>query len=41
VDVGEALGLHFALQWLSDMQLDNVNFETDSKLTVDAFLSTT
>jgi ribonuclease HI len=40
VDVGEALGLHSALQWLSDMQLDNVNFETDSKLTVDAFLST-
>ena len=39
VDVGEALGLHSALQWLSDMQLDNVDFETDSKLTVDAFLS--
>jgi len=40
VDVGEALGLHTALQWLSDMQIDNVDFETDSKLTVDAFLST-
>jgi len=39
VDVGEALGLHSALQWLSDMQLDNVDFEIDSKLTVDAFLS--
>jgi hypothetical protein len=39
VDVGEALGLHSALQWLSDMQFDNVDFETDSKLTVDAFLS--
>jgi len=39
VDVGEALGLHSALQWLSDMQLDNVDFETDSKLTVDAFRS--
>jgi len=39
-DVGEALGLHSALQWLSDMQLDNVDFETDSKLTVDAFRST-
>ena len=40
VDVGEALGLHSAMQWLSDMQFDNVDFETDSKLTVDAFLST-
>ena len=40
VDVGKALGLHFALQWLSDMQLDNVDFETNSKLTVDAFLAT-
>lgn len=40
VDVGEALGLHSALQWLGDMQLDNVDFETDSKVTIDAFLST-
>jgi len=39
VDVGEALGLHLALQWLSDMQLDNMDFETDFKLIVDAFLS--
>ncbi|AES77668.1 glycosyltransferase family 28 protein [Medicago truncatula] len=39
VEVGEALGLHAALQWLSDMQFDNVDFETDSKLTADAFLS--
>jgi len=39
VDVGEALGLHSALQWLSDMQLDNVNFEMNSKLTADVFLS--
>lgn len=38
VDVGEALGLYTALQWLSDMQFDNVDFETDSKLTCDAFL---
>jgi len=30
VDVGEALGLHSALQWLSDMQLDDMNFETNS-----------
>jgi ribonuclease HI len=40
VDVGEALGLHATLQWLSDMQFDNVDFATDSKLTVDALLST-
>jgi len=40
VDVGEALGLHSALQWLSDMQFDNVDFETDSKLRANAFLST-
>jgi len=39
VDVGEALGLHSAVQWLSEMQFDSVDFETDSKLTVDAFLS--
>ena len=39
VDVGEALGLHSALQWLSGMQLENVDFKTDSKLTVDAFRS--
>jgi len=40
VDVGEALGLHSAIQWLSDMQFDNVDFATDSKVTSDAFLST-
>lgn len=39
VDVGEAFGLHLALQWLSDMQFDSVDFETDSKLSADAFLS--
>jgi len=39
VDVGETLGLHSTLQWLIDLQLDNVNFETNSKLTADAFLS--
>jgi len=37
VDVGESLGLHSALQWLSDMQFDNVDFETDYRLTCDAF----
>ena len=40
VDVGEALGLHSALQWLSDMQFDNVDFETYSKMTSDAFHAT-
>jgi ribonuclease HI len=40
VDVGETLGLHLALQWLSDMQFDSVDFETDSKLTFEAFQST-
>jgi len=40
VDVGKALGLHSALQWLSDMHFDNVDFESDSKLIVDAFLAT-
>ena len=40
VDVSEALRLHTTLQWLSDMQINNVDFETDSKLTVDAFVST-
>jgi len=40
VDVREALGLHSTLQWLSDMQFDNMDYETDSKLTADAFLST-
>jgi ribonuclease HI len=37
VDVGEVLGLHSAFQWLSDMQFDNVDFETESKLICDVF----
>jgi len=37
VHVGEALGLYHAMEWLSDMQLNNVDFETDSKTTHDAF----
>jgi len=28
------------MQWLSDMQFDNVDFETDSKITRDSFHST-
>ena len=34
------LDLHSALQWLSDMQFNNVDVETDSKLTCDAFHAT-
>jgi ribonuclease HI len=37
VHVGEALGLYHAMEWLSDMLFDNVDFETDSKITHDAF----
>jgi len=39
VAVGEAMGLFEALQWLSDMSFENVDFELDSKVTCDAFLS--
>jgi len=39
VAVGEAMGLFEALQWLSDMSFDNINFELDSKITCDAFHS--
>jgi hypothetical protein len=37
VSVGEALGLFYALEWLSDM--GNVDFVEDSKITHDAFHS--
>jgi len=37
VNVGEALGLYYALEWLSDMRFDNVDFALDSKTIVDAF----
>jgi ribonuclease HI len=39
VDVGEAMGLYAALQWVADLQLDNVDFAMDSKLTIEAFLA--
>jgi hypothetical protein len=39
VDVGEALSLYHTLQWVSDMQLDNIDFEVDSKSTRDAIYS--
>jgi ribonuclease HI len=41
VAVGEALGLYHALQWMQDMQFDNIDFEIDSKITRDAFHSRT
>jgi hypothetical protein len=37
VAMGEALGLFHALQWLSDMQFDDVDVVLDSKITIDAF----
>jgi len=39
VDIGEAFGLYHALQWMSDMQLDNIDFEFDSKSTRDTIYS--
>jgi ribonuclease HI len=36
VDMGEALGLLSALQWVRDLQLLNMDFETDSKTVVDS-----
>ncbi|RHN69303.1 hypothetical protein MtrunA17_Chr3g0123221 [Medicago truncatula] len=37
VTIGEAVGLHTALQWISDLQFDNVDFALDSKQDVDSF----
>lgn len=31
VDVDEALGFHHTLQWASDMQLDSIDVDVDSK----------
>ena len=33
VAVGEPLGLSHVLQWMHDMQFDNIDFEVDSKIT--------
>jgi len=35
--MGEALGLFHDLQWLSDMQFDDVDVAFDSKTTTDVF----
>lgn len=39
VDIGEALSLYHALQWVNDMQFDNIDFEVDSKTTKDVVYS--
>jgi hypothetical protein len=39
VAIGEALGLLHALQWMQDMQFNNIDLELDSKVTRDAFHS--
>lgn len=39
VDVGEALGLLYVLQWFANMQADRVDFVVASKVTYDAFNS--
>src|SRR4030067_946497 len=37
VPLGEVLGLFHAIEWLSDMKFDNVDFALDSQLTTTAF----
>lgn len=37
VDVGEALGLNHALQWVAELRLDGMDFSLNSKAVVDAF----
>jgi len=37
VTLGEAVGLHTTLQWVSDLQFDNVDFVLDSQQAVDSF----
>jgi len=37
VAIEEAVGLHMTLQWISDFQLDNVNFVLDLQQVVDSF----
>ncbi|KAK2359027.1 hypothetical protein QL285_096155 [Trifolium repens] len=37
VPLGEAMGLLFAIQWLSDMALDHVDIALDPKIVTDAF----
>ncbi|XP_039687804.1 uncharacterized protein [Medicago truncatula] len=37
VDLGEALALNHAIQWIHELQLSNVDFEVDSKRVADYF----
>jgi len=37
VDVGEALGLFYAIRWVHELRLQNVDFEVDSKRVADYF----
>jgi len=39
VDVGEAIGFHTALRWMTDLHYDNIDFALDSKIVVDHFWS--
>ena len=36
-NVGEALGLHHAISWVHELQLQNVEFEVDSNRVADYF----
>ncbi|KEH25827.1 hypothetical protein MTR_6g034915 [Medicago truncatula] len=36
-EIGEVLGLLYAIQWVHELQLTNVDFEMDAKLVVDYF----
>jgi len=38
VHMGEALALFYALQWLSDMSFDHVDFCSDSKVMVERYV---
>ena len=38
VTIGEAIGLHMALQWVSDLHFDNVDFILDLQQVVNYFL---
>jgi hypothetical protein len=37
IDVGEAVGLHTTLEWVTDLQFDNVDFPLVYKKVVDQF----
>jgi hypothetical protein len=37
VAIGEAIGLHTTLEWVSNLKFDNVNFALDSHKVVDSF----